>query len=63
MSKFSCTIAFLIFSWLKSSIYCIYYLQDKYQLTEDEARRKMEDLKLKEEGIWDEDKQRGQRRT
>ena len=29
-------------------------------MTEDEARRKMEDLKLKEEEVWDEDKQRAQ---
>ncbi|KAL3532027.1 hypothetical protein ACH5RR_005548 [Cinchona calisaya] len=31
--------------------------QKKYQLTEDEARQKMEELKHKGEGIWEEDKQ------
>lgn len=27
-------------------------------MTEEEARRRMEGLRLKEEGVWDEDKQR-----
>ena len=37
-----------------------YLLYKKYKETEDEARRKMEEMKLREEGYEDEDRNRAE---